>query len=653
MIRKRGPGIVWAGFCGAASLWAAGTSEYYQTGSPSPMTDLYVSPNGSDNNAGIARAAPFQTLYAAWSRATDFSANGYRINLLAGTYPFDSAQHNYYSGRTATAQHPLIVTAADSTGRVTLVGGLNLAANSYLYVSNVTLVAGGSYATFDNNVLHLEGCSYVLFRNVTMQGPSYRQNPSNYDIQEVVKANQCDHLYLEDCVISGTYQTGVDWFAVQYGHVLNSRISDCGEWAAYFKGGSAYLRLDGNELFNSGLGFQAGEGSMFELMRRPWVTYECMDVKVVNNVLHHINGTGLSVAGGYNVLMAYNTLYAVATNAGPGHPLLQFVHGSRVCYEATTNAAANYTAGGWGLASAGATLSDQIPNKNVWVYNNVFYNPAPAQTLYQHFDCQLAATPDTSTHLPSPSYSDDGVRLRGNLVWNGSSGHALGLDNATWITNAQVLADNTINTVEPQFANAAATNFHPASTGNLFAAAGYAIPNFSWSDAPASPSVPSGNTTNTVAFDRDGATRTNTAPPGAYSLSAAPAGGATASLTPDIRANGQGGSVTLTSGGTLTVTAALTVGGTAPTCDWWLVAETPYGWYCYVGSWLPVSTLGNTFYPVYQGAAATVPTTTVLSAGTVGWSLGRYVFYFGLDTSLNGGVDLAALTYAAVTVDLQ
>ena len=62
-------------------------------------------------------------------------------------------------------------------------------------------------------------------------------------------------------------------------------------------------------------------------MRSPWLHYECYDVKVVNNVLHNIIGTGLSAAGGYNILLACNTLYCVATNEAPGHPLLQAVHG--------------------------------------------------------------------------------------------------------------------------------------------------------------------------------------------------------------------------------------------------------------------------------------------------------------------------------------
>jgi hypothetical protein len=55
-------------------------------------------------------------------------------------------------------------------------------------------------------------------------------------------------------------------------------------------------------------------------MRTPWLHYEAYDIKVYNNVFHDIRGAGLSVSGGYNILMAYNTLYRVGGDDEGGRP---------------------------------------------------------------------------------------------------------------------------------------------------------------------------------------------------------------------------------------------------------------------------------------------------------------------------------------------
>lgn len=41
----------------------------------------------------------------------------------------------------------------------------------------------------------------------------------------------------------------------------------------------------------------------------PWINYEGYSVTVTNNVITDVWGAGLGVEGGYDVLLAYNSLY--------------------------------------------------------------------------------------------------------------------------------------------------------------------------------------------------------------------------------------------------------------------------------------------------------------------------------------------------------
>ncbi|MBI5833042.1 MAG: right-handed parallel beta-helix repeat-containing protein [Armatimonadetes bacterium] len=475
------------------------------------MTDIWLSPTGNDSNAGRTRQAPLRTLAAAWDMAASFATTGWRINLLPGVYPYDEAHFNDYADRLASAAHPLILQAANGAGTATIAGGLNLRNVRYLYLLNLTLAAGGGANGWGNNVLHLEAGDHVLVRGCTITGlvPA--------DFQEVLKANQCRGLYVEDCDISGSYQAVVDFVSTQYGHLLANRIHDGGEWACYAKGGSAYLRIEGNELDHCGLGLQTGEGAGLEFMVAPWLHYEAYDIKVVNNVLHDIEGVGLSAAGGYNILFAHNTLYRVGISTQRGYVLAQFVHGSRSCDGNVAECQRLLGLGAWGTAVANPNATNEIiPNKHVFVYNNLFYNPAGTRTMDQHFDAHPPAVPGGEfQNVPNPSLADDDVRIAGNIVFNGPADLPLGLDNATHIDGAAVLAGNTINVAEPQLRAPAAGDYRPTNGGNVATARGVALPSFGWGDAPTTPLVPSGLLANSVPLARDGTTRVN-ARPGAY-----------------------------------------------------------------------------------------------------------------------------------------
>ena len=506
-------------------------ADFYEIGTPS-LQDLFVSPSGTDENDGLSRATPLKTIGAAWAKIPPgvLNATGYRLNLLPGKYPCEGDCINYFSGRHGTLAFPVLLQAADGPGTVTILGGLNIADVSYLYLLDLTLEAGREAgAAFGNNVLHVEKGDHILLRGLALHGPQQCITDQCNDIQEVLKINQSQYVYLENSELSGAFQTVLDFFSVQYGHLLANRIHLSGGRCAYLKGGSAYFQVEGNEFSDCvEAGFQAGEGSNLAFMQAPWLHYEALDIKVVNNLLRDIHGAGLSVSGGYNILMAFNTLYRVGMEDAGGRPwaLAQLIHGARGCYAADEFRGENGTQarcqqlldlGGWGTAALGEENSGEwIPNRNIYIMNNLFYNPGGAATRYVQFVVNGPLVPPAQTrNLPNPSRTDENLIIRGNVIWNepieaggllgdnnGTGNIGCGEDNPTCNT-VQLLAENTINVFEPQLRDPANGDFHPMGDSNLLAVGADAIPDFTWADAPLAPMVPGGNLVNEVNRDYD------------------------------------------------------------------------------------------------------------------------------------------------------
>lgn len=515
----------------------------YTIGTPT-LTELYVSPSGNDSNDGTSRSTPLQTIGAAWGRIPlgTLNGTGYRINLLPGSFPCEGDCINFFSSRHGAYAFPIILRAADGPGTVTLLGGLNLYDVRYLYLLDLTLRAGNDVgAAFGNDVLHIELGDHILMRGLQVQGPQACIDDVCNDMQEVLKVNQSQYVYLEESDLSGTQQTALDYVSVQHGHVIDSHIHYTGGRCAYVKGGSAYLIFARNEFDDCReAGLQIGEGTNLAFMESPWLHYETYDIKVINNLIHGIQGAGLSVVGSFNILLAYNTLYRVGLDnplSGQTWSLAQFIHGSRSCIQAdewggaagtAARCQAQLDAGGWGTAVVGGG-GDWIPNRNVRVYNNLFYNPPGTGTHYVHLVVNGPVSPPAQTaNIPNPSLADDHLEFRGNLIWNqpiepaglvgdnnGSGNIGCQPANAT-CNELELLADNGINVLEPQLRDPTAGDFHPIQGGNLFTVAARAIPDFTWTDAPFPPAVPAGNSDNQVLQDADGRTRPTGGVVGAY-----------------------------------------------------------------------------------------------------------------------------------------
>jgi len=398
--------------------------------------DVWVDPAaGSDAADGTTRGTALATLREAWRRIPVNTplAEGVRINLAAGTYA-PEAVPVYWERRLGTASAPILLRAADGAGTARL-PAVNVFGCTHLAFDGLHISAGGG------DVLHFEACTHVRLANTTVQGLG---EIATYAVpQETLKVNQCQHVFIENCDISGAWDNAVDFVAVQYGHVIGSRIHRAGDWAMYAKGGSAHLLIAGNEFFDAGTGgFTAGQGTGFEFMVAPWLRHEASHITVVDNVIHDVAGAGLGVNGGFEILMARNVLYRVGTRSH----LLEAVHGLRSCDGDEATCARFLAAGGWGTATRGR--EEPIPNEGVYFVSNVVLNPDGVESRWQHFAVAAPRTPSPGSNIPAPARADDRLFLRGNVIWNGSAEHPLGVEGADLA--ADILAHNEINTRRPR-----------------------------------------------------------------------------------------------------------------------------------------------------------------------------------------------------------
>ena len=406
----------------------------YDLGSPT-LTEIWVDPTlGDDARGGASRAEAVRTLSEAWRRVPVGIAlsQGVRINLMAGTDP-ESAVPNYWENRLGTQAAPIIVRAADGPGTARL-PTVNVFGCRHLAFEGLDISAGGG------DVLHFEACTHVLLRNTTVRGTG---TIATYAVpQEALKMNQCQYVYIENCDISGAWDNAVDFVAVQYGHVVGSRIHRSGDWAMYAKGGSAALTIIGNEFFDAGTGgFTAGQGTGFEFMTAPWLQYEASDITFTHNVIHDTQGAGMGVNGGTNIVMANNTMYRVGSRSH----VIEVVFGSRSCDGDAAKCTMYLAQGGWGTNVPGR--EEPIPNKNVVIRDNIVLNPDGFRSQWQHFTVAMPRTPSAGSNIPSPARADDGLQIFGNVIWNGSVGHSLGIEQPGLA--ADVAARNAINTVRP------------------------------------------------------------------------------------------------------------------------------------------------------------------------------------------------------------
>lgn len=478
---------------------------------------IWVDPvRGDDDASGATRATALRTLGAAWARVPSGTrlTRGVRILITPGTLGEDAVPH-YMEDRRGTAAAPIVIAAADGPGTVTL-PTLNVFGTDHLALVGVRIVATGG------DGFHCEQCDHLLLRRVTVRGA----DPESWRIGDLVKINQSSSVFIERSTLSGASDNTLDLVAVQYAAIRRNRISDAMDWCAYAKGGSAYIRVDGNRIFDCGVGgVTAGQGTGFQFMVAPWLHYEAYDVRIVNNVIHDTWGAGIGVNGGYAILVAYNTLARVGSRSH----LLEFVAGGRSCDGSPGDPGRGRCAtyrdqGGWGTTRVDdGTNHVRIPNRHVYVVRNLIVNRTdrPVGDQILTVAPPFSGDAQNGSGVPVPTRFDADLRFAGNVILSGPAGMSLGLGEETGCAGAgsscapaRILADNAVNTRAVRLRGPERGDFRLVDP-ELAILPLPDLPAFGWDDAP--PGVPAGRRDLAVPRDRTGAPRGADAPAGAWS----------------------------------------------------------------------------------------------------------------------------------------
>ncbi|EFN57900.1 hypothetical protein CHLNCDRAFT_141944 [Chlorella variabilis] len=262
---------------------------------------------------------------------------------------------------------------------------------------------------------------------------------------------------------------------------------------------------------------------------------DAVAVQIYNNIIYDLDeAPAISVYGGYNILVAHNTLYRVGSD---GSSLFSIRQGLRSCDDDIPEQCTAYmAAGGWGQPGGQAEWSQiSIPNRNVIIANNLAVQPPAHKPILFHFAVgafyvleplpychEYSEGPCTlPAGLPTTVSADKGLVIRGNVIWDGPVDDNLGIhDEPGWQSGGCrnshptcnkdfVRANNDINnqTQQPQLVNPAGGNFRLTPGSLPFFSKLWTIPKWAqW--APGGPSTPAGNLTNTILFDKEGAPRT-------------------------------------------------------------------------------------------------------------------------------------------------
>jgi hypothetical protein len=113
---------------------------------------------------------------------------------------------------------------------------------------------------------------------------------------------------------------------------------------------------------------------------------------------------------------------------------------------------------------------------------------------------------------------------------------------------------------------------------------------------------------------------------------------------PYIRATGASGSITISKTQNLRLAIELdSQGYNGVEADWWVLGDTPFGWYYYNLStgWEPGKRVTK------QGPLFNLNPKKVMDRKL---PLGLYVFYFGVDRVMNGSIDMGQMYYDSVEV---
>lgn len=392
--------VAWA--APASALAATDTVELPSVETRGAETIVVDIRRGRDSNPGTA-ARPLRTVAAAWQRIPEKRelTRAVRVLVRPGRYPA-RALPNYWESRWGTREAPVVIAAA-RRGTVSF-GAVNL------YDLRWVAFAGIDFSD-RNDLFHCEGCRHVLLTRSRLVG-SPRQ------LHENVKVNQSQHIGITDSLVSGAGDNAIDFVSVQHARVSGNTIERANDWCAYAKGGSAFVTFTRNRVRHCGTGgFTAGQGTGFQFMTAPFIRYEAYGIQVTDNQISDIEGAGVGVNGGYNVVVARNRMWDV----GARSHWFEVGYGSRSCDgqpgdEGRERCRQNLDAGGWGttVVDDGSNFV-RIPNRHVWVIGNVVDNPRRQGD--QIFSIAAPFTGDSQTGSGLDAVrADDDLHIAGNVI---------------------------------------------------------------------------------------------------------------------------------------------------------------------------------------------------------------------------------------------
>lgn len=472
------------------------------------FTDIYASPGGDDAGGDGSAARPFRSIARAWRAVEHTSAHyrtrAYRILLAPGLYRGAYLDHDI-NGTTypslGTSTTPIVIQSQDASNRAQIVffdtgsrANLTLYRFHYAYLLNfdirldlTSVNSAGTGGTVPSTESHGDGfqcerCDHLLLRGMHVE--LYFAD-AEIGQTETIKLNQSTQVYLEDNEFAGAGDNVIDAVAVRGGWWVRNVVHHARDWCLYAKGGSADIIIAANEVSQCRIGgMLAGQGTTMPFMEQPFLQYEAYHIKFINNIVHDTQGAGMGANGGFNILFAYNTLVRTGVSPNLRNQLLELAPGGRDCYGPTTpECQAMVTAGAWGPAASGDG-GEGIPNRQVYFVNNLIVNPGGTVSPVRLFRVDgPRAAPGASWSGPDPVRSDDGVVVRGNLIWTGSDTLELpdgsgGCGSSHPTCSASLISSqNRVNTAEPRFVGFAGGDYRPTA-GSPATSGTVALPTF-------------------------------------------------------------------------------------------------------------------------------------------------------------------------------
>lgn len=405
--------------------------------------DIWVDPQQGDNAAsGADRGSAVRTITEAWARLPKGTPldRPRRLALVAGNYAVEAMPH-YFERLYGSERAWLSIVSVDGAGAAMLGGHVSMFDVRHVEIDGVRIDSGG-------DAFHCERCDHLRIANATM-------TTEGRSAWEIVKVNQSSDVEIRDSLLGGAGDNVIDFVAVHGGRIAGNTVFDAGDWCAYVKGGSVDIVVEGNEIFGCGTGgFTAGQGTGFQFMEPPNLTYEAERVVVRDNDIHDVEGAGLGVNGGRDIVMERNRLVRV----GARSHLIEVVFGGRSCDggpdEPSRARCEEYlAAGGWGTtAPAGSDEYVRVPNKDVVIRDNVVENPPGCESRWAHLSVAGPFMGKGQGDAPSPAFADGGLVITGNVIRNGGAEMPLGIggDSGCGATNEtcnerQLYRDNDIN----------------------------------------------------------------------------------------------------------------------------------------------------------------------------------------------------------------